>query len=127
MFFMLLNTVQLSLNYLRPIRTSFRYTIIDDRYKYYSRARRRLTNLGITYKGGLIAKAQTGFIKNLNAIARRVSALRVGAFEERIAIGMITAEYLPYEASQTYRSIKSELEYQRSKALVEAHSQTYRR
>jgi len=82
--------------------------------------------LGITYKGGLIARAQVGLFKNLNAIVSRVSALRVKTFYESIAIGMFTAEYLPYKASQTYRTIKTELEYRRSKSLVEAHSQTYR-
>ena len=82
--------------------------------------------MGITFKGGLIAKAQVGLIQNLNAIARRVSALRVNAFQEGIAMGMFTAKYLPYEASQTYRTIKAEFEYQRSKALVEAHLQTCR-
>ena len=80
----------------------------------------------IRYKGGLIAKAQVGLIKSLNAMVRKVSALYVNTIHEGITIGMFTAKYLPYEASQTYRSIKSELEYQRSKALVEAHSQTYR-
>jgi hypothetical protein len=96
------------------------------RYQYYSRVIRRLIWLGITYKGGLIARAQIGLFKNLNAIARKVSALRVNAFHEGIAIGMFTAEYIPYEASQTYRTIKTEFEYRRSRVLVEAHSQTYR-
>lgn len=82
--------------------------------------------MGITYKGGLIAKAQLGLLKNLDTLARRVFTLRMNMFREGIAIGMFTAKYLPYEASQTYRTIKSEFEYQRSRALVEAHSQTYR-
>jgi hypothetical protein len=82
--------------------------------------------LGITYKGGLRARAQFGLVKNLGAIAIKVSALRVNAFNEGIHIGMFTAEYLPYQASDTYRTIKTEFEYRRSKDLVEAHSQTYR-
>ena len=82
--------------------------------------------MGITYKGGLIAKAQIGLFKNLNAVARRASALHMNIFPESIAIGMFTSEYLPYEASQTYRTIKTELEYRRSNSLVEARSQTYR-
>ena len=82
--------------------------------------------MGITYKGGLIAKAQIGLSKNLNVIMRKVSALRVNAFRDGIMIGMFTAGYLPYEASQTYRAIKAEFEQQRSKAVVEAHTQTYR-
>ena len=82
--------------------------------------------MGITYKGGLIGKAQLGLLKNLSTLARRVAVLHVNLFREGIAIGMFTAKYLPYEASQTYRAIKAEFEYQRSKALVEAHTQTYR-
>ena len=82
--------------------------------------------MGITTRGGLIAKAQFGLLKNLNMLAKRVFTLRVNVFHEGIAIGMFTAKYLPYEASQTYRTIKAEFEYQRSKALVEAHTQTYR-
>jgi len=73
-----------------------------------------------------MAKAHVGLFKNLNAIVRKVSALHMNAFHEGIAIGMFTAEYLPYEASQTYRTIKTEFECQRSKTLVEAHTQTYR-
>jgi len=82
--------------------------------------------LVITLKGGLIAKAQFGLSKNLNAMMRRVSVLRVNTFHEGIGIGMFTARHLPYEASKTYRTIKAEFEYQRSRALVEAHLQTCR-
>ena len=82
--------------------------------------------MGITLKGGLIAKVQIGLSKNVNAIVERVSALRVNTFNEGIGIGMFTARYLPYEASQTYRTIKAEFEYQRSRALVEARLQTCR-
>ena len=82
--------------------------------------------MGITLKGGLMAKAQLGLSKNLNAMMSRLSALRVNTFHESIAIGMFTSQYLPYEASQTYRTIKAEFEYQRSRALVEVHLQTCR-
>jgi hypothetical protein len=33
---------------------------------------------------------------------------------------------LPYEATKTYRTMKSELEYKRSTAMVEAHHQALR-
>ncbi len=82
--------------------------------------------MGIIYKVGLIAKAQLGLTQNLNALVKKVNALRVNTFHECISIGMFRAEYLPYEASKTYRKAKAEFEQQRSKAIVEAHTQTYR-
>ncbi len=81
----------------------------------------------IIYKGGLRERAKIGLIKNLGVIAKKVSTLRVTrSFHEGIDIGMFTAGCLPYEASETYRTIKIEFECQRSKTLVEARSQTCR-
>jgi hypothetical protein len=82
--------------------------------------------LGIIYKGGLRARAQIGLIKNLGVIAKKMSAVSVNGFHGGIDVGMFTAEYLPYQASETYRTIKTELECQRSRALVEARAVTYR-
>ena len=78
----------------------------------------------ITYKGGLRARAHIGLIKNLGAIAKKVSTMPVNAFHGGIDIGMFTAEYLPHQAPETYRTIKTEFECQRCKALAEAYSQT---
>jgi len=72
------------------------------------------------FKGGLRTRAQFGLVKNLGTILRRVTAIRLDVFHEGIAAGMFTAEYLPYEASENYRAIKTELEYKRSTVQVDA-------
>ena len=66
------------------------------------------------YKGGLRTGAQFGLIKNLGTILRRVASIHSDVFHEGIAAGMFTAEYLPYQASESYRTIKTELECKRS-------------
>ena len=71
------------------------------------------------YKGGLRTGAQFGLVKNLGTILRRVTAIRLDVFHEGIAAGMFTAEYLPYEASKSYRAIKTELECKRSTVQVD--------
>lgn len=78
--------------------------------------------MGIKYKGGLRATAQFGLVKNLGTIFRRVTAIRLDVFREGISAGMFVAECLPYEASETYRKIKTEFENRRSIAFVEARS-----
>jgi len=65
-------------------------------------------------KGGLRTRAQFGLVKNLGTIFRRVTAIRLGVFREGIASGMFTTDCLPYEASESYRAIKTELECKRS-------------
>jgi hypothetical protein len=80
--------------------------------------------LEITIKGGLRARAQIGLIKNLGVIAKKVSTLTVNTSHEGIDIGMFTAGPLPYKASETYRTIKTEFECRRSKVLAETRLQT---
>lgn len=72
------------------------------------------------FKGGLRTRAPFGLFKNLGTIFGRVTAIRLGVFHEGIAAGMLAAEYLPYEASETYRTIKTELECKRSKVQLDA-------
>ena len=72
------------------------------------------------YKGGLRTGAQFGLIRNLGTIFRRVTAIRFDISHEGIAAGMFAAEYLPYQASKSYRTIKTELEYKRSTVQVDA-------
>ncbi len=73
----------------------------------------------IEFKGGLRTRAQFGLVKSLGTILRRVTAIHLDVFREGIAAGMFTAEYLPYEASESYRAIKTELECKRSEAQVD--------
>lgn len=80
----------------------------------------------IRFKGGLRTRIQLGLVKNLGTIFRRVTAVHLDVFRERIPVGMFVAQYLPYEALGTYRKIKTEFEHERSRALVEARSQTFR-
>ena len=72
------------------------------------------------YKGGLRTGAQFGLVKNLETIFRRITAIGLDVFHEGIAAGMFTAEYLPYEASKSYRTIKTELECKRSEVQLDA-------
>lgn len=80
----------------------------------------------IRYKGGLRTRAQFGLVKNLGTIFRRVTAIRLDVFHEGIAAEMFRAEYLPYEASETYRAIKLEFERRRSEAQLDVQRLTFR-
>jgi hypothetical protein len=71
------------------------------------------------FKGGLRTRAQVGLVKNLGTFFRRITAIRVGVFREGIAAGMFAAECLPYEASKSYRAIKTELECKRSEIQLD--------
>lgn len=62
------------------------------------------------------AKGRYGLIKNLGAILRRATAI---TSQNALPYEMFE-KGLPYEASKTYRTMKSEFECQRSGAMVEA-------
>ena len=72
------------------------------------------------YKGGLRTRAQFGLVKNLGTIFRRVTAIRLDISREGIAAGMFAADSLPYQASKSYRAIKTELECKRSEVQLDA-------
>jgi hypothetical protein len=76
----------------------------------------------IKYRRGLRTRTQFGLVKNLGTMFRRVTAIRLDVFHERIPAGMFVAGHLPYEASETYRKIKTEFENRHSIALVEARA-----
>jgi hypothetical protein len=79
----------------------------------------------IRFRGGLRARAQLGIAKNLEVVVRRVTAFRLDAFRNSLPSEMFTCG-VPYEASRTYRTMKSEFECKRSQAMVEAHRQGLR-
>lgn len=72
------------------------------------------------FKKGLRTGAKVGLVENLGTIFRRVTAVRLGAFREGIAVSMFAAECLPYEASKSYRAIKTELDCKRSEVQLDA-------
>jgi hypothetical protein len=90
-----------------------------------SEAKRRLVEMEIGYRGSLRARVQFGIVKNVGAVVRRVTAFRLDAFKNSLPFEMFTYG-VPYEASRTYRIMKSEFECKRCAALVEAHRQGLR-
>ena len=72
-----------------------------------------------TITGG---KSQHGIMKSLEAFYQRVTemSLQTALPYEMFANG------IPYEASKTYRTMKSELEHKRSLAMVDAQRQALR-
>jgi hypothetical protein len=57
---------------------------------------------------------------------RRVTSIRLPNLRESISVDMLTSEYLPYEASQTYRRIMNEFDCTRTLAVVETRKQLLR-
>lgn len=84
-----------------------------------------LVEMEIRYRGGLRARAQLGIVKNLGIVFRRVTAFKLDAFKNSLPSEMFTYG-VPYEASRTFRIMKSEFECKKCAAIVEAHRQGLR-
>jgi hypothetical protein len=67
-------------------------------------------------------KIQNGMMKSLGAIYDTVTAV---SLQNTLPREMFTNGF-PYEASRTYKTMKSEIECTRSMALMEMHRQTLR-
>jgi hypothetical protein len=80
----------------------------------------------IRFKGGLRTRTEFGLVKPLETALRRITAIRLDVFREGIPAGLFSAGYLPYEASETYRTIKTEFERNRLNAMMEVRKQTLR-
>ena len=76
-------------------------------------------------EGGLRTGTQFGFTRVIGNVLRRVALVRFSIFEEGIASGMFTSRFFPYEASETYRKMKVELDREKAKSMVEAHVQFF--
>jgi hypothetical protein len=71
-------------------------------------------------------RTYTGIVNELGTILRRVASIHSETFRNSIPVGMFAAGCLPYEAAKTYRTIMTEFDCKRSKALVEAQRQVFR-
>ena len=74
----------------------------------------------------LEGKVHSRVMSNLGASLRRIVANRLPVLKENISVDMFASNYLPYEASRTYRTIMIELDSKRSQALVETQRQLLR-
>ena len=72
-----------------------------------------------TITGG---KSQHGIMKSLEAFYQRVTQM---SLQTALPCEMF-AHGIPYEASKTYRTMKSEFEHKRSVAMVDAQRQALR-
>jgi hypothetical protein len=79
----------------------------------------------IKFIGGLRTRAHLGIVKNLGAMFRRVAAFRPDDFQNCLPSEMFSYG-VPYEASKTYRIMKTEFERERCVAVMEAHRQGLR-
>ena len=73
-------------------------------------------------KGVASGKGHLGLTKSLKAFYQKVAKISP---QDTLPSEMFTYG-VPYEASRTYRVIKSEFECKRSQAMVEAHRQGLR-
>jgi hypothetical protein len=73
-------------------------------------------------KGVASAKGHLGLTKSLRAFYQKVAKISP---QETLPSEMFTYG-IPYEASRTYRVMKSDFECKRSQAMVEAHRQGLR-
>jgi hypothetical protein len=62
----------------------------------------------------------------VSGVLRRVTSIRLPTLRESISVDMLTSDYLPYEASQTYRKIMIEFDCTRARAIVETQRQLMR-
>jgi len=66
-------------------------------------------------------------LATFGAVLRRIaSEVRLPNLSESISVDMFTSEYLPYEASETYRKILTEFDCKRAETLVETQRQLLR-
>ena len=80
----------------------------------------------IKFRGGLRTRAEFGLVKPLETVFRRIAAIRLDVLRDGIPAGLFAAGCLPYEASETYRTIKTEFERNRLNAMIEVRKQTLR-
>jgi hypothetical protein len=73
-------------------------------------------------RGGNGYAAHTTF----GGILRRIASVRLPDLKESLSVDMLKSEYLPYEASETYRRILTEFDCKRAETLVETQRQLLR-
>jgi hypothetical protein len=71
-------------------------------------------------------KAYYRVMGSLGSSLRRIVANRLPVLRENISVDMFASNYLPYEASRTYRTIMIELDSKRAQALMETQRQLLR-
>ena len=70
-----------------------------------------------SFKGELGGKPQRGVLKSLGVVYQRVTGI---SLQNALPYEMFAGS-LPYEASKTYRAMKTEFECRRSRALIDAN------
>ncbi len=71
-----------------------------------------------SFKGELGGKAHHGVLKSLGVVYQRVTRI---SLQNALPYEMF-AGGLPYEASKTYRAMRTEFECRKSRALIDANS-----
>jgi hypothetical protein len=75
--------------------------------------------MGIKSRLGVQRGINYAGLSVVSGVLRRAISIRLPNLRESISVDMLTCEYLPYEASQTYRGIMTEFDCTRSVAMVE--------
>jgi len=71
-------------------------------------------------------KTHYGVIASLGVALKRVAEIRVPTLRESLSVDMFTSNYLPYEASRTYRTIMTEFDCRRAQTIVEVRRHSMR-
>lgn len=82
--------------------------------------------MGIRIRLGMRGGNGFSALKTLTVAMKRIASIRLPDMKESVSVGMFTSEYLPYEASETYRKIMIEFNNTRSETLVETQRQLMR-
>ena len=75
---------------------------------------------------GMLGGKGYAALATFGVVLRRIASVRFPNLREGLSVDMLTSEYLPYEASETYRRILSEFDCRRAETLVETQRQLLR-
>ena len=75
--------------------------------------------MGIRFRVGIEGKNPLRSIANLGATIKGAAEALLPAFRDSIPLDMLVSNWLPYQASETYRTIMTESNCTRTQTIVE--------
>jgi len=75
--------------------------------------------MGIRSRLGVEGKTPLRAIANLGATIKRATGLLLPPFRESMSKDMLASNWLPYQASKTYRAIMAESDCRRAQTIAE--------
>jgi len=82
--------------------------------------------MGIKFRLGMRDGKGYAALATFGVVLKRIASFRLPNLREGISVDMLRSEYLPYEASETYRRILIEFDCRRAETMVETQRQLLR-